>query len=91
MISLGAGVMSTGGAIAMLGWRNSHLQTFLASLDGSDITSDTTANDNQIVIPCCPADRRSANCARGGRGSCLALPQRWIVLRLTCIRGVATL
>lgn len=27
-----------------------HLQTFLAGLDSSDVTSDTTTNDNHIVL-----------------------------------------
>lgn len=39
----------------------SYLQALLTSLDGSDVTGNTTTDDNEIVVPCCPESRKISN------------------------------
>lgn len=39
----------------------SYLQTLLASLNGSNVTGNTTTDDNEIVVPCCPESREISN------------------------------
>jgi hypothetical protein len=66
-----------------------HLETFLTGLDSSDVTSDTTTNDNHIVL-CYIGVRIISRCAfSGSAGTVSRMPQGRNNQSLTRFRSIA--
>jgi hypothetical protein len=65
-----------------------YLQTLLTSLDGGNVTGDTTTDDDEIVVSCCWAHRKSVIVHRGARGGIGIVPKKLFKHKLTGFRGI---